>query len=109
MVCYPYWISIKADIKFINNNFINFVPKRDVEKIGFVLYKSVAGDKAYDVQLEMGSEVTSYEPYKPVQTATLPYTLNAIPVSSGGNVTIDGQQYIADYVDVERGNIRHAL
>lgn len=36
------------------------------------------------------------------KTATLPYTLNAIPVSSGGNVTIDGQQYIADYVDVER-------
>lgn len=37
------------------------------------------------------------------KTVTLPYTLNAIPVSSGGNVTIDGQQYIADYVDVERG------
>lgn len=37
------------------------------------------------------------------QTVTFPYTLNAIPVSSGGNVTIDGQQYIADYVDVERG------
>lgn len=29
-------------------------------------------------------------------------TLNAIPVPSGGNVTINGQQYIADYVDVER-------
>lgn len=39
------------------------------------------------------------------QTATLPYTLNAIPVSSGGNVTIDGQPYIADYVDVERGKL----
>ncbi len=35
----------------------------------------------------------------------LPITLNAIPVSSGGNVTIDGQQYIADYVDVERGKL----
>ena len=39
------------------------------------------------------------------QTVTLPYTLNAIPVTSGGNVTIDGQQYIADYVDVERGKL----
>lgn len=39
------------------------------------------------------------------QTVTLPYTLNAIPVSSDGNVTIDGQQYIADYVDVERGKL----
>ena len=36
-----------------------------------------------------------------VQSVTLNnITLNAIPVSSGGNVTIDGQQYIADYVDV---------
>ena len=39
------------------------------------------------------------------QTVTLPYTLNAIPVSSGGNVTINGQQYIADYADVERGKL----
>lgn len=45
-----------------------------------------------------------FEPYHE-QTVTLPYTLNAIPVSSDGNVTIDGQQYIADYVDVERGKL----
>ena len=46
----------------------------------------------------------AYEPYKE-QSTQLPITLNAIPVSSGGNVTIDGQQYIADYVDVERGKV----
>lgn len=41
-----------------------------------------------------------------VQSVTLNnITLNAIPVSSGGNVTIDGQQYIADYVDVKRGKL----
>lgn len=87
------------------------------------------------VQLELGSSATSYEPYtggipspnpdypqeiKSVvnptvklsnedgtksQAVALPYTLNAIPVSAGGNVTIDGQQYIADYVDVERGKL----
>lgn len=47
----------------------------------------------------------TYDDFKPYQEtqATLPYELYAIPVSSGGNVTIDGQQYIADYVDVERG------
>ena len=43
----------------------------------------------------------SYEPYKE-QSIQLPITLNAIPVRSGGNVTIDRQQYISDYVDVER-------
>lgn len=46
----------------------------------------------------------TYEPYKE-QSTQLPITLNAIPVSSGGNVTIEGQQYIADYVDVERGKV----
>ena len=41
-----------------------------------------------------------------VQSVTLNnITLNAIPVSSGGNVTISGQQYVADYVDVERGKL----
>ena len=45
-----------------------------------------------------------YEPYKE-QSVQLPYTLNAIPVASGGNVIIDGQQYVADYVDVERGKV----
>lgn len=48
---------------------------------------------------------TIFEPYKEEQTITLPYTLNAVPVSKGGNVIINGQQYIADYVDVERGKI----
>lgn len=63
------------------------------------------GDDTLDVfklQLEAGLTATDYEPYKE-QIVTLPYTLNAIPVSEGGNVTIDGQQYIADYVDVEKG------
>ena len=59
----------------------------------------------YDtIQIEKGSEATPYEPYTE-QSVQLPYTLNAIPVTSGGNVTIDGQQYIADYVDVERGKV----
>lgn len=40
---------------------------------------------------------------------TVPYTLNAIPVSSGGNITINGQQYIADYVDVEKGKLHRKV
>lgn len=45
-----------------------------------------------------------FEPYHE-QTVTLPYTLNAIPVESGGNITIDDQQYVSDYFDVERGEL----
>lgn len=108
----------------------------EVSKLCF----TVTSGKTYDVsnilvQIEKGSEATSYEPYvggqpspnpnypqeiksvvNPIvklsnkdgtqfETVTLPYTLNAIQVSSGGNVTIDGKQYIADYVDVERGKV----
>lgn len=41
------------------------------------------------------------------QTITLsePITLRGIPVSSGGNITIDGQQYIADYIDSLTGKV----
>lgn len=32
-------------------------------------------------------------------------TLCAVPVKEGGNITVNGQQYIADYIDVENGKI----
>lgn len=74
--------------------------------VAFVLIRVESGFTADNLtiylQLEEGSTSTTYEPYHE-QTVTLPYTLNAIPVSSGGNVVIDGQQYIADYVDIEKG------
>lgn len=87
--------NIKADKNFfiririntgINCNNLLFKP--------MIVDASLYPDATYD----------DFEPYHK-QTVTLPYTLNAIPVSAGGNVTIDGQQYIADYVDVERGKL----
>lgn len=103
-LCLVYNNGESSNFIFKNENFVSFIPKRDVKKVGFIMYDSIVGDKIYDVQLEMSSEATSYEPYHE-QNVILPYTLNAIPVSSGGNVTINGQQYIADYIDVERGKV----
>lgn len=68
-----------------------FVPK-DANATGYL-----------QVQLELGTTPTSHEPYTE-QFVQLPCTLNAIPVSNGGNVTIGGQQYIADRV-VEKDSI----
>lgn len=87
-------------------SFKTFTLNEDTEVfIGFVDYETAKNhDEVYYIQIEKGSTPTTYEPYHE-QTVTLPYTLNAIPVNSGGNVTIDGQQYIADYVDVERGKL----
>lgn len=56
------------------------------------------------LSLDTTATYDDYEPYTE-QSVTLPYTLYAIPVSTGGNVTIGGQQYVADYVDVERGKL----
>lgn len=61
-------------------------------------------DMEWKPQLLLSNTLLPYQPYQSSQ-ATLPYELYAIPVSSGGNVTIGGQQYIADYVDVERGKL----
>lgn len=79
----------------------------DIKIVG-IRNKSFTIGKTYDTTIYpmiVESEVkVDWQPYQESQ-ATLPYELNAIPVSSGGNVTIDGQQYIADYVDVERGKL----
>lgn len=73
-------------------------------KIMFGIHATTATKITYK-NIMISATDSDFEPYKPIQTVTLPYALNAIPVESGGNVTIDGQQYIADYVDVERGKL----
>ncbi len=47
---------------------------------------------------------SAYEPYRE-QIVTLPYDLYGIKVPSDGNVTINGQEYMSDYFDVERGKL----
>ncbi|WP_296045303.1 hypothetical protein [uncultured Gemmiger sp.] len=112
---------------------LSFVAKDNYFEI-LIYFNQASNEEEMKLMLEEGSTAHDFEPYvggipspnpeypqeiksvvNPVvtisdgadkqQTATLPYTLNAIPVSSGGNITIDGQQYIADYVDVERGKL----
>lgn len=75
---------------------------------GYLYLRVVDPSVKENIQVEFGEIATDYEPYKE-QTVSLPYTMNAIPVSSGGNVTIDGQQYIADYVDIERKKIHRLV
>lgn len=73
-------------------------------KDGYTCNNVIFKPMIVDASLYPDATYDDFEPYHK-QTVALPYTLNAIPVSSGGNVTIDGQQYIADYVDVERGKL----
>lgn len=58
------------------------------------------------IQLNNNFNAMPYEPYKE-QKITLadPITLRGIPVSSGGNVIIDGKQYISDVITEKDGVI----
>ena len=60
-----------------------------------------------NIQIEEGG-YTSYEPYHEPQSLSIstPTGLPAIPVDSDGNYTdANGQQWIADYVDLKRGKL----
>lgn len=82
----------------------------DVTQISrFWIYSYNADLTAYTVNfrvqvwLEQGETPTAHEPYTE-QTVKLAHTLPGIPVTSGGNYTdSDGQQWICDEVDLERG------
>lgn len=106
---YVFGNASTSNMTYVNNSSskqLKYTIPSGVTFITFQFGVGNAGDTiSYrNIQIELGSTPTAYEPYHE-QTVTLPYTLNAIPVSSGGNVTINGQQYIADYVDVERGKL----
>lgn len=80
--------------------------KKEYEYINIhIAYGSVPDN----VQIEKGTEATSYEPYKQPQflPITTPTGLPAIPVSSGTfGITYtdaDGQAWIADEIDFARG------
>nr|DAH76781.1 MAG TPA: hypothetical protein [Caudoviricetes sp.] len=91
---YSFTVSKDAELRFIfaeNKSSAIDVPDINLLDFGYI-------------QIEKGSTVTPYEPYTE-QSTTLPYTLYAIPVTTGGNITIGGKQYVADYVDVERGKL----
>lgn len=57
-----------------------------------------------EIQIELGETATDYEPYITPQSLVLAYTLSGIPVESSGNHTdSNGQQWICDEIDFERG------
>lgn len=106
---YVFGNASTSNMTYVNNSSSKQLKYTIPSGVTFITFRFGVGNAGdtisyRNIQIELGSTPTAYEPYHE-QTVTLPYTLNAIPVSSGGNVTINGQQYIADYVDVERGKL----
>lgn len=87
-----------------------FIPTADCTKIGLYFDDAYTG-KGYtaqitNLQVEIGSAATSYEPYKPAQTLTLktPNGLAGIPTKGNGNYTDEnGQQWICDTIECRDG------
>lgn len=109
--CYVDYSNENTKSLSIASNTINtpYVITRQDARYEFKLSIKITGGNTFNnetwkPQILIGKQITPFEPYKE-QSIQLPITLNAIPVSSGGNVTINEQQYIADYVDVENGKI----
>jgi transcriptional regulator len=75
-------------------------------RIVFIVTKgqtyNLAGVK---VQLELGTTATAYSPYREQHlTLPTPNGLPGLPVTSGGNYTDqNGQQWVCDEIDLERG------
>lgn len=81
-------------------SYVTFTLLHDVE---YVMFAWATVGTIINAQVTFGAS-TDYEPYKPVQSIAIPHTLPGIPVTSGGNYTdSDGQQWICDEVDLERG------
>lgn len=100
------------DNTFTENTSIKFTID---ETVGVYLGFNYIKDTSYDakdvsVQLEVGTEATDYEPYKPVQTIALDQSVLGLPVTTGGNYTdSNGQQWLCDEIDFERGVYVHRV
>ncbi len=87
-----------------------FIPIADCTKVGLYFDDAYTG-KGYtaqitNLQVEIGSAATSYEPYKQPQTLTLktPNGIAGIPTKGNGNYTDEnGQQWICDTIECRDG------
>lgn len=77
-----------------------------ITRVCFVVKEGTNYDSdGINVQLELGTTATAYSPYREqLLTLPTPNGLPGIPVTSGGNYTDEnGQQWVCDEVDLERG------
>lgn len=86
----------------------NFVPTQDMYITGVRNENFIVGKTYNDIvypAVYVGEKALQYEPYREqLLTLSTPNGLPGIPVTSGGNYTDEnGQQWVCDEVDLERG------
>lgn len=100
------WLSISNTplMIFPGENKKTFTLDSGYHWLYFYANAGVAFDNyVLEAQLEFGGSATEFAPYEGQSLATS-HTIRGIPVASGGNYTdSNGQQWICDEVDFERG------
>lgn len=100
------WLYHSSAQSLVNNT-KTFVAEADYIYInGAGNYIKMFREHFKNFQIEVSPSPTAYEPYHEPQSLSIsaPTGLPAIPVDTDGNYTdADGQQWIADYVDLKRG------
>lgn len=87
---------------------LDFVTDKDTCYVTFRVGVDTAGNTATykNIQLNVGDTPLEFRPFQGTQQKQLqlPNPLRGIPVDSGGNYTdAEGQQWLCDYIDRERG------
>lgn len=87
---------------------LTFTTGHNIKYIKFRVGVMNAGDTATykNIQLNVGNTPLEFKPFQGTQQKQLqiPNPLRGIPVDSGGNYTdTEGQQWLCDYIDRERG------
>lgn len=73
-------------------------------RIDMVFGEGSVYDRDVKLQIELGGNATDYEPCRKTQVLSIDRSIPGIPVDSGGNYTdSNGQQWICDEIDFERG------
>lgn len=73
-------------------------------RIDMVFGEGSVYDRDVKLQIELGGNATDYEPCRKTQVLNIDRSIHGIPVDSGGNYTdANGQQWICDEIDFERG------
>ncbi len=100
------WLYHSTISKLIINR-VSFVSVSDYIYLNATgTYLDVIKKYMADLQIEVSTSPTSYEPYHKPQSLSIqtPNGLLGIPVTTGGNYTdANGQQWIADCIDLKRG------
>lgn len=105
----PYGWLYHSSVQSLVNNTKTFVAEADYIYInGTSDYIKMFREHFKNFQIEVSQSPTAYEPYHEPQSLSIqtPTGLPAIPVNADGNYTdANGQQWIADYVDLKLGKL----